>query len=106
MKTSDSSMRFAPSKTTAHQLDELSRITQMTPKAIIDDIVAFELANMFGSTDDSTNSLRRYLDRHDYSREQAAQYHKATRYPMQRSDKSIQSTIRPRLRRSKTECYI
>jgi hypothetical protein len=71
MKTSESPICFTPSKTTTHQLDELSRITQMTPKAIIDDIVSFELASMFGSTDDSSGSLQRYLYRHDYSREQA-----------------------------------
>jgi hypothetical protein len=77
MKTSETSVRFTPSKTTAQQLEELGRITKMTPKAIVDDIVSFELANMFGSTDDSpdpdasTRSLQRYLYRQNYSREQA-----------------------------------
>lgn len=77
MKLTKTPTCFTPSKTTAQQLDELSRITQTTPQAIIDDIVTFELANMFGNTDDSTDpdasarSLQRYLYRHDYSREQA-----------------------------------
>ena len=71
MKTPGSSVRFTPSETTANQLEELSRITQRTPQAITDEIVTFELANMFSSTDDSAESLQRYLYRHDYSREQA-----------------------------------
>ena len=71
MKLTKTPICFTPSKTTTtQQLEELSRITQMTPKAIIEDIVTFELANMFGSTGDSADSLRRYLDRHEtYSRE-------------------------------------
>ena len=49
----------------------------MTPQAIVDDIVAFELTNMFGNTDDRTDpdadirSLERYLYRQNCSREQA-----------------------------------
>ena len=61
----------------SQQLEELSRITQITPRAIIDDIVTFELANMFGSADGSAGldalgrSLQSYIYRHDYSQEQA-----------------------------------
>jgi hypothetical protein len=55
MKISDSSICLVPSETTAQQLEELGRITQMTPRAIVEDIVSFELANMFGSTADSTD---------------------------------------------------
>ena len=63
--------------TTAQQLEELGRITQATPQAIVEEIVTFELANMFGPTDDptdpdaSTRSLHRYLGRQNYSKEQA-----------------------------------
>ena len=71
MKTSEISIRFVPSKATAQQLDELGRITQMTPQAIIGDIVSFELEAMFGNTEDSANSLQKYLYRQDFSREQA-----------------------------------
>jgi hypothetical protein len=77
MKSLGKSISFVPPETVTQQLEELSRITQMTPRAIVEDIVSFELANMFGSTDDSidvdasTRSLQRYLYRHDYSREQA-----------------------------------
>lgn len=77
MKHIKKSISLVPPETVTQQLEELSRITRMTPRAIVDDIVTFELAAMFGSTDDSTDvdastrSLQRYLYRHDYSREQA-----------------------------------
>ena len=71
------SISFVPSETIAQQLEELSRITQMTPRAIVEDIVAFELENMFSSANDSAGwgatvrSLQSYLHRHNYSREDA-----------------------------------
>ena len=73
MKTSVSSVGFTPSKTTAQQLEELCRITQRTPQAIVEEIVSFELQSMFGSTDDSADQdadLQRYLYRQNYSPEQ------------------------------------
>ena len=77
MKPIKKTINLVPSETVTQQLEELSRITQMTPRAIVDDIVTFELANMFGSTDDSAGpdatvrSLQSYLHRHDYLREDA-----------------------------------
>jgi hypothetical protein len=68
-------INLVPSETVTQQLDELCRITQMTPRAIVEDVVAFELANMFAGTDDppaaTVRSLQSYLYRHDYSREDA-----------------------------------
>jgi hypothetical protein len=67
-------INLVPSETVTQQLEELSRITQMTPRAIIEDIVVFELANMFGgpaSPDATLRSLQSYIYRHDYSQEQA-----------------------------------
>jgi hypothetical protein len=68
------SISLVPSETVTQQLEELSRITQMTPRAIVEDIVAFELENMFAgpaSPDATVRSLESYLHRHDYSREDA-----------------------------------
>jgi hypothetical protein len=68
------SINLVPSETVTQQLEELSRITQMTPRAIVEDIVAFELANMFAGPagpDATVRSLESYLHRHDYSREDA-----------------------------------
>ena len=64
-------IQFVPFQAITQHLEELGRITQATPQAIVEDIVIFELANMFGNTDHSDDSLQRYLHRHDYSREQA-----------------------------------
>jgi hypothetical protein len=74
MKLLGKSISFVPPGTVTQQLEELSRITQMTPRAIVEDIVSFELANMFGgpaSPDAPVRSLESYLHRHDYSREDA-----------------------------------
>ena len=75
MKPIKKSISLVPSETVTQQLEELSRITQMTPRAIVKDIVAFELADMFAgpaSPDATVRSLESYLHRHDYSREEAA----------------------------------
>jgi hypothetical protein len=66
---------FTPSKNVAQQLEEISRISGFMPNEIITDIVSFEIGNMFRSdfdANDNLDGLRRYLYRHDYSREQAA----------------------------------
>jgi hypothetical protein len=86
---------FTPSKNVAQQLEEISRISGFTPNEIITDIVSFEIGNMFRSdfdANDNLDGLRRYLYRHDYSREQASKV--ATNYN-EFALREVQSSGRP-----------
>jgi hypothetical protein len=46
MKTASKSIAFTPSKTVARQIEEVSRITQITPDTIVTNTVTAELARV------------------------------------------------------------